>query len=239
MADPAKRTRKATKRAPAKAKARTGSRSGQPTGKPPGVPLALLGLVEVDGKTRTRHEVIVGYLRLGADVALAAAKAQVSRQTVHEWVRDGGRIAAAVEAGALEASALGPKEQALLSFGYAAVEAVADAEAQALGNVVRIAQGVTRKRKTTRRVDGKPVEEVEVEMTDGPSLAANVYVLDRRFAEKWNRRQQIEIVAGAGEVDADTPSPLPSLLSTLEGIESRRREALAELEAAGEASPGG
>lgn len=230
-AEPAKRpARKRTAKAKAAGK-RTGSRSGQPRGKAPAVPIGLLGLVEVDGKTRTRHEVLIGYLRLGADVAVCAAKAQVTRQTVHEWVRDGGRVAAAVEAGAIAESALSTKDAALLAFGRAAVEAVADAEAQALGNVVRLAQGVTRKRTTTRRIDGKPVEVVEVLAEDGPSLAANVVILERRFAERWNRRQQIEIVAGADEVGKDAPSPLPALLDSLEAMEARRREAIAELEA--------
>lgn len=227
-AEPAKRpARKRTTKAPAK---RTGNRSGQPRGKAPAVPIGLLGLVEVDGKTRTRHEVLIGYLRLGADVAVCAAKAQVTRQTVHEWVRDGGRIAAAVEAGTVAESALSAKDAALLAFGRAAVEAVADAEAQALGNVVRLAQGVTRKRTTTRRVEGKPVEVVDIVTEEGPNLAANVVILERRFAERWNRRQQIEVIVGGDDVAQAPPSPLPALMDALEAMESRRREALAELE---------
>lgn len=217
------------KRAPRKAaKPRTGGRSGQPNGKTPGVPIGLLVEVTVDGKTRTRHEILCGYLRLGSDVAVAAAKAKIGRATVHEWLTAGGRLAAQVEAGIVDPSALSPKDAALLAFGWEAVEAVADAEAAAHGNVVRLGQGITRRRVTTRKV-GDVEEVTTVVIEDGPSLAANVFVLERRFAERWTRRQQIEITAADG-ADEAPPSPLPTLLADLAAIEARRREALAELD---------
>lgn len=180
----------------------------------------------------TVHDVLVAHLRLGADVAVAAAKAGVTRSSVYEWLRDGGRTAAAIQAGTQSVEDLSPRDAAVYRFAVAAVEAVADAEAQALGNVVRLARGVQRRRVSTTYEGDRAVSRVEVVEDLPPNLAANLFVLERRFAERWNRRQQIEVNVGAdAAIDSATESPLPTILAALEAMENRRREVDAELTA--------
>lgn len=215
------------------AKPRTGSRSGRPPGREPGLPSILVREVR-DGLSV--HDVLVAHLRLGADVAVAAAKAGVTRSSVYEWLRDGGRTAAAIQAGQRSLDDLTPTEQAVYRFAVAAVEAVADAEAQALGNVIRLARG-SQRRRVTRKFEGagpdaREVGRVEVVEDLPPDLAANVLVLERRFAERWARRQQIEVNVGDPTADGATESPLPTLIAALDAMETRRGEVEAEIAAA-------
>lgn len=200
-------------------------------GRPADVPSALLRVVETgaDGRPRTVHDVLVDRLRLGAAVDVAAAAAGVPRPTVYEWIAEGSRIAARIEGGQITEDDLTPGQAAAWRFAVAAVRAVADAETMALGNVVRLAQGgVKRTRRTlTRTTDTGHVETV-TEETLPPDLRANVFLLERGFAERWGRRQQVEVVAGqhlGGAHDApESTNPLPAFLAQLDEMERRRQE---------------
>jgi hypothetical protein len=230
--------KKATTKAAAKrtgARHTTGQRSGQPRGKPPGLATALHRVITTPAGELTVHHVLVNHLRLGADVAVAAARAKVTRQTVHEWIAEGMRIATAIDAGKVTEADLSAKDRAVHQFAWDAVEAVAEAEAQALGNVVRLGAGNATRRRVTRTYEGAgadatEVGRVETEELLAPVLAANTFLLERRFSERWTRRQQIEVVTGAESIDTPPESPLPALMAALEAMERRRTDTAALLE---------
>lgn len=219
----------------------TSTKSGQPRGKPPGLASSLLRQVPTeDGTTATTHEVVVRWLRVGADVSVAANKARISRTTVNDWLHDGARLSARIAAGDLEPGDLTPHQAAVLAFAGDALHAVASAEAEAIENVARLARGITRKRTTTTsRLTGDDdaprvvIQETTTEEELGPNLAANVTLLERRFAERWARRQQIEVTTAETDPDAAPESPLPRLLAALEAAEARRAETAALLEGSG------
>lgn len=226
----------ATRKTPAKAAAKrtgsrhtTGQRSGQPRGKPPGLATALERSMVTPVGERTVHQILVDHLRSGADVAVAAARARVTRQTVHEWIAEGMRIAAAIDAGKMTEADLSPKDRAVHAFAWDAVDAVAEAEAVAIRNIADLGAGEATRRRVVRTYEGAGTEATEVGRTEteellAPVLAANVFLLERRFAERWTRRQQIEVVTGAESIDAPPASPLPTLLATLEAMERRRAD---------------
>lgn len=233
----APRSRKPAAKATAPAK-RSGQRSGQPRGRPAGLPCALL---RDEGDGRTVHDVLVHYLRMGADVAVAAGKAHVTRSAVYDWLHEGARIAQAVDTGKVTPADLDAKDGAVLRFASLALEAVATAEADALENVVRLGAGGATRKRVTRTYEGdgeaaKIVGRVEVEEELPPLLGANVFLLERRFSERWARPEQIAVVMGQNDPEAVPESPLPALLAALESMEQRRREA--ERELAGGAASG-
>ena len=173
-------------------------------GPTPGYPSGLLR-PSLSG-AETVHDTLVKFLRLGLDVTVCAAKAGVSQTAMYDWLRDGSRLAAQIEAGSAVESDLGVKDAAVLRFAREAMEAVADAEAQALGNVVRLARGATRRKVSRTMVGDKEVQRTVTEEELPPDLAANVVILERRFAERWGRRQQIAVsVASDDQAPAVSP----------------------------------
>lgn len=191
-------------------------------GKPQGLASALERKVQTEDGEATVHEVLVAELRKGCEVTVAAARARVSRSAVYDWLHEGARLSSRLEAGEVTPAALSPTQQAALRFAMDALYAVASAESEAVGNITALGRGITRRRTTTTTVgDGATVTEVAEEV--GPLLAANVVLLERRFPERWTRRQQIEVTAGE-DPEAAPESPLPALVAALEAMEARRRE---------------
>lgn len=238
MADTAKpKPRKATV-AKRPSTGRNGQRSGQPRGKPPGLPTALLREVPGSVPPMTVHTVLVNHLRLGVDVAVAAGRAKVSRGIVHDWLNEGMRVAAAVEAGKITPADLTPKDAAVYRFALDAIDAVSEAEASAASNLVRLARGQATRRRVVTTYEGagelaKEVGRVETEETLAPDRGANVFLLERRFAERWNRRQQLEVTLASDDIEGPVESPLPALLSVLADLEAREARTAELLEGSG------
>lgn len=212
-----------TTRKPTKAVAK---RPPAKRGKPVGLPTALLR--EVPGENgATVHDVLVQWLRVGVDVVVAAGKAYVSKTAVYDWLHAGAVVALAVERGAPEPEE-GTYDAAVLRFAHAAHHAIVSAEAEAAENVARLGAGIIRKRtSTTSRTTKDGTEVVSITETEedlGPNLAANVFLLERRTAERWTRRQQIEVTMGDSDPDAAPEPVLPKFVAMLQAIQDRTAE---------------
>ena len=160
---------------------------------------------------------IIDTVRNGGFLSDAAAKAGVRRASVHEWLREGARVAVQVE----RARAAGLPDPVLsesqrLSLELSERMAVADAELRAEAHelLVRAARAVTKVTETVRRdAAGQVIERTTKKEVSTGSLHALTWLLERRFPDLYGPRMVVH------EVPVFDPS-------------ADRRESLAELIAA-------
>lgn len=185
-----------------------------PPGRPPSLALTLRDTP--DGRV-TVLDSIIDTVRNGGFLSDAAAKAGVRRASVHEWLREGARVAVQVE----RARAAGMPDPVLsesqrLSLELSERMAVADAELRAEAHelLVRAARAVTKVTETVRRdAAGQVIERVTKKEVSTGSLHALTWLLERRFPDLYGPRMVVH------EVPVFDPS-------------ADRRESLAELIAA-------
>jgi hypothetical protein len=155
-----------------------------------------------DGSTVTAGDQVVERIQLGLDLQSAADSAGISRQTLHNWRLTGARHRAAAANG----KRLTPAQRRYVEFLDALERAEAEAEANRLAIISRVAQGGATVTKTTEKRDanGQLLERTEVTETLRPEWTAAAWFLERRMPAKYARRVEVTGADGAPLVDPDT-----------------------------------
>lgn len=173
----------------------------------------------------TAGEQVIERVRLGLMLDDAAATALVTRQTIHNWRRQG----AVARARLANGSRITPNQAKYAGFLDALERAEAEAEYLRLAIVQRAAEGgfTTRKVTTRRDSSGNVIERVEVTETLAPQWTAAAWWLDRRMSHKYSRRVEHTGAGGAPLIPQDERARglADSLRDYLETPDGRRAEA--------------
>lgn len=192
--------------------------------RPPGAPNALDRIVgkTAEGIPVTAEERILDAIRFGNFIDAAAAVAGVDKVTLYQWLNSG----AAANRKAAEGKRLTASEHRYARFADKLYEAEAEAEVREVSGIYRVGVGggeITTKTTTTARgPDGTTSTETVKVQELPPNPSAMQWHAERRWASKWNRRQQIE-VSGPEGGPIKVESPLATLMSTLDAMERRQR----------------
>lgn len=186
--------------------------------RPPGAPHALDRIVgHNNGIPVTAEERILDAIRFGNFIEAAAQVAQVDRVTLQGWLANG----AAAHRKRADGKRLTASEYRYAEFSSKLYEAEAEAEVREISGVYRVGVGGGQVTTTTTTTDpdGRRSTTVKVQELP-PNPSAMQWHAERRWASKWNRREQIE-VSGPEGGPIRVESPLASLLSTLDAMERR------------------
>lgn len=205
----------------------TDTRQGNPPDvlarRPTGAPHALDRIVgNVAGVPVTAEERVLDAIRFGNFIDAAAGVADVDRTVLHDWLAKG----ATANRKAAEGKRLTASEHRYAAFANKLYQAEAEAEVREVSGIYRVGVGggevTTRTTVTTRGEDGKTSTSETVKVQElPPDPRAMQWHAERRWASKWNRRQQIE-VSGPEGGPIKVESPLASLMSTLDAMERRQ-----------------
>lgn len=132
------------------------------------------------------QEVIVSAIRAGNYIETAAALAGISKDALYDWLKKGNDPYGFAKA------------RIYREFADAVKKAVAESEERDLAIIQRAAEGyeVVRKRATTRRNEetGKlEVVEQSVEQSRDFSWTAAAWRLERKFPDRWARRDHVQV----------------------------------------------
>lgn len=178
-------------------------RSPRAGGRPP----ALTRIIDhaADGTPITVGDHLLATLQSGQYIEVAAARAGVSRGTVHGWLRDGARVRAQLAGGAPRAD-FTEQQLRCAEFSRAADEVQAVAETQDVAEHARLARGGLTVSKTVERMavakDGTTTVLERTVTTEvlPPNHRALEWRLERRAPARWGRLDRLEIDTGVPAV---------------------------------------
>lgn len=133
---------------------------------------------------------IANAVRAGNYIETAAAYAGISKDSLYKWLKKGAK----------SRNSPNPlsEDELYRSFSYAMEKALADSEAHDVAVIAQAARGgaiIGRKTITKHTVgdDGRPIETTTTEEDlAAPVWQAAAWRLERKFPEKWGRRERIE-----------------------------------------------
>lgn len=189
--------------------------------RPPGRLHALDRIVSTrgDGIPVTVEERILDEIRHGSFIDAAAGAAGIERSTFYDWLKDG----ASAHQKQARGVRLTASERRYATFASAVYEAEHDAETREVGGIYRLGVGGGSVTETTTVTDPDGKETVRVTVKElPPNLQAMAWHAERRWAAKWNRRQQIE-VSGPEGGPIQVESPLADVMAQLDAMDRRQR----------------
>jgi hypothetical protein len=190
-------------------------------------------------RERTVADAIVDLIRLGNYMETAALYVGVGVSTVKLWLRDGSRALDRLDSGAKRRD-LSARQRHCGDFLAAVRAAQSEAEQRDVGRLAMLARGGIPLTRTTERWvtddDGQErlVERTTVTTETLPNMAAIAWRLERRFPDRWARKQEAEDdLAGDTEDDEFGEDPVQDALAALIDTERRQTEGTAALVSAG------
>lgn len=197
--------------------------------------------VQLEGgatRDRTVADAIVDLIRLGNYMETAALYCGVGVSTAKLWLRDGGRALDRIAAGARRRD-LSARQRHCADFLAAVRAAQSEAEQRDVARLAALARGglpVVRTTETWATDDDgqeRLVSRQTVTTESLPDARVLTWRLERRFPDRWARRQETEDDLATDEDDEFGEDPVEAALRALEDTERRQSEGMAALEQAG------
>jgi hypothetical protein len=146
-----------------------------------------------EGNPITSADRIVQAIRAGNYIEAAAPLGGVDKRTAYHWLKTGAKAYAKDDAVRTDF------ERACMSFSHAVAKAQAEAEAEDVAQLARLARGGLPQIVTTVKiVDGKEVERTTKTEATLPNDRVLTWRLERRFPDRWGR-QRVELTGPEGE----------------------------------------
>lgn len=175
-------------------------------------PLILRPIATRDGEVMVWDR-IAEVLRVGGSLKDAAARCGVSTPSLHAWVRNGTRLAAAVETGGRLEKSLTRAEAAEVRVARTVETATAEGKLLLLGLLDRVSRGHETRVVTVKLdVHGNEIERTERTEQHGPDAATIRWRLSRHFPEEWAGRVEVT-GAGGGPIEVATTAERASELA--------------------------
>lgn len=220
-----------------------------------GRPTRIDQVHEIDrrtGREITIGEAITRYLQQGNYLETACALVTIDKSTVLAWLRDGARIHERRLAG-LSSRSLSKYQRLAQAFSLEVRKAMAEAEARDIQNLARLALGGIPQQTVTEKLVARTdaagnflrhpetdeilydvAERTTRSSTTLPDAKVLEWRLERRFPDRWGRWDRVDVDISGGGLDAEVGAdPVDEFLVALEAINRRKKEAMAQLEAAG------
>jgi transposase-like protein len=149
--------------------------------------------IDPDGRPITVAERVAAAVRLGATLRTAAARAGVAAPTLHAWLRNGNRHAAAIASGSRLESELTDGELAELVLVRDYEDASAACEMALLTQLDAVSQPRSARVVTVREdADGNVDRTERVEDLD-PDATTIRWRLERGYPEHWGKRETVTL----------------------------------------------
>lgn len=204
------------------------------------------------GRAITVADAICRYVRLGNYLETACQVVGVNVVTVRGWLRDGALIHEARIAGKKTRRDMRMYDRLAEDFSVGLREAMAVGEARDVEMLARLAAGglpvetVTEKVTYVLGANGRPIIDPDtgqpivdvIERTTKtthtlPDAKVLQWRLSRRFPQRWGLTERLEVDVTLGDDLDSAKDPVGEFLGELQAIQARRKEAMAQLEAAG------
>jgi hypothetical protein len=188
-------------------------------------------------RDRTVADAIADLIRIGNYMETACYIVGISVSTAKNWIREGDRAQGRLEAGAHRRD-LSARQRHCADFLSAVRAAAAEAEQRDVTALAALAHGGIPITRTTERWvtddDGtrRLVERTVVTTKSLPDVRAITWRLERRFPDRWMRRQETAEDEDVAD-DEFGPDPVEEARRELEDTHRRITEGMAALEAAG------
>lgn len=138
-------------------------------------------------------------LRLGAHIGDASVRAGVSRELLRQWMRNGNRINAALDAGSRLEGDLNDQERAELHLARTAEAALSEGKLLMLALLDRLSRGAEVRTVTVRLdANGNEVDRYERTEQHVPDAAVIRWRLERRWPEEWAPKPRLEVTGPGG-----------------------------------------
>lgn len=159
-----------------------------------------------DGTPVTVADRILETVRTGGYIETAAARAGIPKSILYTWLKNAARASQRLHAGETTPAQLTRNERRCIEFADALDAALADSETEELATHRRLALGGHEVVTVTVKVDeqGRELERSERRETLAPNARALEWRLERRFPDRWGRRQQGELSGpGGGAIEVE------------------------------------
>lgn len=158
-------------------------------------PHALLIPLDIDpeGRPVTVTERVATAIRLGATIRTAASRAGVANATLHSWLRNGNRHAAALASGARLEADLTDAEHAELTLARDYEAASAACEMALLTQLDAVSRPRQARTVTVRTDADGQVDRTERTEDLDPDAATIRWRLERGYPEHWGKRETVTL----------------------------------------------